>query len=304
MLIAFEPQCFPASPSVKTHYKKLAVCPENCIFAKDIFFIMKIKEVAQTLERFAPLPLQDSYDNAGLQIGLTETEASGVLLCLDVTEDVISEAQQLGLNLIVSHHPLLFHGVKCVSNRSYVERCMRMAIKSDIAIYSAHTNLDNARGGVNFALADMLGLNDVTFLQPHGDDAGSGVIGCLPQPLSAADFLVRVATTLHTECLMHNRPINRPISRVALCGGAGDFLLNEAIEAQADAFITGEMHYHHYFGHEDDIQIAVTGHYQSEVHTLQIFRRILQEQFPTLRIVDTRHNTNPIHYTTRSFERK
>lgn len=264
---------------------------------------MKIKEVAQTLERFAPLPLQDSYDNAGLQIGLTEAEASGVLLCLDVTEDVIAEAQQQGCNMIVSHHPLLFHGVKCVSNRTYVERCLRMAVKSDITVYSAHTNLDNAREGVNFALADKLGLTEVDFLQPHGDGAGSGIIGKLPEPVSATDFLKQVATTLHTECLMHNRPINRPINRVALCGGAGDFLLDEAIAAKADAFITGEMHYHRYFGHEEEIQIAVTGHYQSEIHTLRIFRQILQEQFPTLRIVDTLHNTNPICYSTYSFDK-
>lgn len=278
--------------------------PEKCIFAQDIFFIMmKIKEVAQTLERFAPLPLQDSYDNAGLQIGLTEAEASGVLLCLDVTENVIAEAQQLGINMIVSHHPLLFHGIKSVSDRTYIERCVRMAIRSDIAIYSAHTNLDNARGGVNFSLADKLNMSNVTFLHPHEDDAGSGIIGYLPQPVCATEFLRFVATTLQTECLMHNRPINRPISRVALCGGAGDFLLDDAIAAKADAFITGEMRYHRYFGHEDEIQIAVTGHYQSEIHTLQIFRRILQEQYPKLRIVDTHHNTNPIYYTTHQFDK-
>ena len=149
---------------------------------------MKIKEVICALERFAPLPLQESYDNAGLQVGLTEVEASGALLCLDVTEEVLDEAVSLGCNLVVSHHPLLFHGLKRVTDRTLVERCLSKAIKNDITIYSAHTNLDNAEDGVNYKIADKLGLEDVRLLQPHpvsiespeGDYtvmAGSGVVG-------------------------------------------------------------------------------------------------------------------------------
>ena len=98
---------------------------------------MKIKELVCALESFAPLPLQESYDNAGLQLGLTEAETTGALLCLDVTEPVIDEAIALGFNLIVSHHPLLFKGVKSISGSTYVERCILKAIKNDIAIYSA-----------------------------------------------------------------------------------------------------------------------------------------------------------------------
>lgn len=128
---------------------------------------MKIKEVVTTLERFAPLPLQESYDNAGLQIGLTETEeVSGVLLCLDVTEAVVDEAVRLGCNLIVSHHPLLFRGLKRIAGLTQVERCVMQAVKAGVAVYSAHTNLDNAPGGVNRRMADKLGLLDLRFLQP------------------------------------------------------------------------------------------------------------------------------------------
>ncbi|KAA6312646.1 hypothetical protein EZS27_036453, partial [termite gut metagenome] len=103
---------------------------------------MKIEEVICALERFAPLPLQDEYDNAGLQIGLTEMETTGVLLCLDVTEAVVDEAIALRCNLIVSHHPLLFRGYKSITGKNYTERCIIKAIKNDIVIYSAHTNLD------------------------------------------------------------------------------------------------------------------------------------------------------------------
>jgi hypothetical protein len=101
---------------------------------------MKIKEIIAALERFAPLPLQDGFDNAGLQVGLTEAEATGALLCLDVTEAVIDEAITLGYNLVVSHHPLIFKGFKSITGKDYVERCIMKAICHDIVIYSAHTN--------------------------------------------------------------------------------------------------------------------------------------------------------------------
>lgn len=130
---------------------------------------MKIKEIVNALERFAPLPLQDGFDNAGLQIGLTEAEATGALLCLDVTEAVVDEAVALGFNLIVSHHPLLFKGCKSITGKDYIERCILKAIRNDIAIYSAHTNLDNAPEGVNFKIAEKIGLKNVRILQPKED---------------------------------------------------------------------------------------------------------------------------------------
>ena len=257
---------------------------------------MKIKEVAETLERFAPLPLQDSYDNAGLQIGLTEDEdVSGVLLCLDVTEDVIAEAEQAGCNLIMSHHPLLFRPLRHVTGATQVERCVAMALRKGIAIYSAHTNLDNAPDGVNFEIARLIGLTDVQFLQPlPGGAGGSGVVGNLPEPVPTQEFLEQVADTFQVEALLHNDSEIGMVQRVALCGGAGDFLLDEAVRQQADAFLTGEMSYHHYFGHEADILIGVLGHYQSEQYTIDLLYRILEEAHPQLRLVTTAINTNPI----------
>jgi dinuclear metal center YbgI/SA1388 family protein len=143
---------------------------------------VKVKEIIDALERFAPLPLQESYDNAGLQVGLTEAEVSGALLCLDVTEEVVREAIDLGCNLIVSHHPVLFRGLKQVSDATQVQRIVRMAIQNDIAIYSAHTNLDKAEDGVNYQMAERLGLIDVA---PVGD---CGVIGYLSAPMDSRFF--------------------------------------------------------------------------------------------------------------------
>ena len=142
---------------------------KNRIFAPNFRREMKIKEIIAALERFAPLPLQDGFDNAGLQVGLTEAEATGALLCLDVTEAVVEEAVTLGFNLIISHHPLIFKGFKSLTGRNYVERCVMKAIQNGIVIYSAHTNLDNAKGGVNFKIAEKIGLKNVRILEPKED---------------------------------------------------------------------------------------------------------------------------------------
>lgn len=259
---------------------------------------MKIKDVIATLEAFAPLPLQESYDNAGLQVGLTEAEISGVLLCLDVTEQVVEEAARKGCNLVVAHHPLLFRGLKRVSDSTLVERCVRTAILNGVTLYAAHTNLDNAQGGVNYRIAEKLALQHIRFLSPltNGLEGGSGVIGELAQPEKAKAFLQQVKQTFHVETLLHNALLERPVQTIALCGGAGDFLLESALAAGADVFLTGEMHYHQYFGYEQQIQIGVMGHYQSEQFTVELLHDILTQAYPTMKIIQTELNTNPIHY--------
>ena len=259
---------------------------------------MKAKQVLDALEQYAPLPLQDGFDNAGLQIGLTEEqEVTGALLCLDVTEAVIDEAERMGCNLIVAHHPLLFHGLKSITGKSYVERCVIKAIQKGIGIYAAHTNLDNAEGGVNYRIAEKIGLTSLSFLDAKpGLSAGAGVVGELPTAEDERDFLMRLKDLFGIQCIRHNRLCGRKIRRVALCGGAGGFLLSQAIAQGADAFLTGEMRYHDYFGHEGDLLIAEMGHYESEQYTVEIFAEVLGQRFPELKIVKTSHNTNPINY--------
>ena len=260
---------------------------------------MKIKEVLSALERFAPLPLQESWDNAGLQVGLTETEVSGALLCLDVNEKIVDEAVAKGCNLVVSHHPLLFRGLKTISDLTDVQRTVRKAIQRNVAVISMHTNMDNARGGVNFRIARKLGLQDVRLMASkmvEGVEAGSGVLGLLPEPMAADDFILKVKKTFGVECAMCNELLRRPVQKVAICGGAGDFLLDEAVKAGADAFITGEMHYHQYFGYEQQIQICVIGHYQSEQYTAELFRDIIERECPGVQTYIAETNTNPILY--------
>ena len=277
---------------------------------------MKIYQVVDALEQYAPLPLQEGYDNAGLQVGLTEAvEVSGALLCLDVTEAVVDEAIRKGCNLIVSHHPLIFRKLARITDENYVQRTVRKAIKNDITIVSMHTNMDAATGGVNFKIAEKLGLHDVHFFggekEVNGVKGGEGVIGLIEdeaiersdkakedfaEGIAADDLVLLLRERFQVECVQCNQLLRRPIRKVALCGGAGSFLLDAAIAAGADAFITGEMHYHEFFGHEQEIQICVIGHYQSEQFTSEIFRSIIEEKCPGVKCYISEINTNPIIY--------
>ena len=270
---------------------------------------MKIQEVIDALEQFAPLPLQESYDNAGLQVGLTEADVSGALLCLDVTEKVIDKALEMGCNVVIAHHPLLFRGLKRISDADYVQRAVRKAICHDITIIAMHTNLDNAFGGVNHKMAQKLGVGNVEFLadvrtvaDQYGGKTpesqmtgGSGVIGTLPKPMSAKDFISHVKKTFSAKCCMTNEVLQRPVSCVAICGGAGAFLIPQALAKGADAFITGEAHYHEFFGMEQQMQIMALGHYESEQFTVEIFEDILKKRCPDVRIVMF-GSTNPVRY--------
>ena len=363
---------------------------------------MKIKDILNALERFAPLPLQDGFDNSGLQIGLTEVEATGALLCLDVTEEIIDEAIQKGCNLIIAHHPLLFKGCKSITGKDYVERCVMKAIKNDIAIYAAHTNLDNATGGVNFKIAEKLGLINPQILSPKSDllyklvtfvplaqaeevrqtlfqagcghigeydscsyniqgegtfralegaqpfcgkvgtlhtepevrietifpsfkksavvralvqahpyeepafdiyplanswsQVGAGVIASLPEPIDEKEFLLKVKNIFQVGSVKHSKLRGKPIQKVALCGGSGAFLLQQAIGAGADLFISAEIKYHDYFGNDDLILMADIEHYESEQYTKELFYSIIKDKFPTFALHFTEVNTNPIKY--------
>lgn len=260
---------------------------------------MKIEDVIEALERFAPLPLQEDWDNAGLQVGLTEAEVSGVLLCLDVTEKVVDEAVAKGCNIIVSHHPLIFRKLRQLTDKDDTQRSVIKAIKNDIVIVSMHTNLDAAQGGVNHKMAEKLGLQNVRFLNPQmksGVECGVGVIGELPEAMSSSDFISLVKKTFKTGCVISNPLLSRPVKNVALGGGACGEFLGDAIAAKADAFVVGEMRYHDYFGHDDEIQIATIGHYESEQFTMELLRDVIAENCKNVPCTITEVNTNPLRY--------
>ena len=257
---------------------------------------MKLREIITALEELAPLRLQDEWDNSGLQVGFPDTEIRRVLVCLDITEAIVDEAVAKGCNLIVSHHPLLFKALRQVSDATYQQRCVVRALSAGVSIYSAHTSLDNAPGGVNHKMAELIGLQNLRWLSPREDgEGGAGLVGELPQPEPDAAFLARLKQLFGVQCLRHSAPDGRTIRRVALCGGAGAFLLRDAVHAGADCFLSGEFHYHDYF-ENGGVLLAELGHYQSEQFTQDLLQAFLSTRFPGLEVVKTAFDTNPIQY--------
>ena len=359
-----------------------------------------IRQITAIIEEFAPLQLQESYDNAGLQVGDDSLPATGALLCVDVTEAVVDEAISLGVNLIIAHHPLLFRPLKRIVGSSYIERVVMKALRHDIAIYAAHTNLDAV--AVNHVWAKKLSLAQVEVLQPisnmlyklvtyvpiaqadtlkealfaagagsigaydccsftangvgtfradesanpycgkvgelHSEpesrvevilpaylksrvvkalmaahpyeepaydlipiandytQAGIGVVGNLPHPISVYELLQKVKQ--HTGCpqVRHTATSDKLVQRVALCGGAGSSLIGRAQSAKADIFITGEIGYHQFFGYENTMILAEVGHYESEQHTKDIFCEVITKKIPNFATYYSKVETNPIKY--------
>lgn len=260
---------------------------------------LRIADIVDALEYVAPLSLQESYDNAGLQVGNGGAIVTGALLCIDVTEAVVDEAIELGANLIISHHPLLFKGLKAITGSTYVERVVVKAIQAGVAIYSAHTNMDNALGGVNYKIAQLLQLTQVTPLVPiHGGISGhgSGVVGTLAEPMDELPFLQQLKEVFRIPTIKHTALLGKPVTKVAICGGAGASLAADALACGADLFITGECRYHDYFDYDKRLLLVEAGHYETEQYTKELFCEIITKKFPTFVPYYTKIETNPINY--------
>jgi dinuclear metal center YbgI/SA1388 family protein len=362
---------------------------------------MKIKEIIDVIEQTIPLQYQESYDNAGLQVGSANDEIKAVLLTVDVTEAVLNEALQVGANLIIAHHPLIFGGVKRLTGKTWTERCLISAIKNNIAIYCAHTNLDVYHRGINHVLAQKLGLQNCKVLDPlqntllklvtyvpvlHVDsvrnalfEAGAGCIGnydscsyasegkgsfralentnpfvgekgklhlekeerlemILPMHLQRAvkqalikahpyeevafdfiplanenenlgmgligtmetgceekDFLEALKNVCKTQAIRHTSFCQKQIQKVAICSGSGISLMNKAIAAGADVFITADVKYHQFFDADGRILLADIGHYESEQWAKEWFNNILTKKITTFAVYFSEINTNPIN---------
>ncbi|RFS24624.1 Nif3-like dinuclear metal center hexameric protein [Chitinophaga silvatica] len=363
---------------------------------------MKIKEIIQVIEAYAPPVYQESYDNAGLIFGDPQTEVTQVLLTLDTTEAVIDEAIAKGCNLVIAHHPIVFGGLKKINGKNYVERVAIKAIKNDIAVYAAHTNLDNVRNGVCMEMSARLGLTDYRVLQPkkgllkklytfvpqaeaekvrsalfeagaghignysecsfngagegtfkagEGTDpyvgvqgqrhfeaeiklevifpvylegkilqallshhpyeevaydivalenaysqVGSGMVGLLPEAMDEMAFLQLVKDRFGAGCVRYTPLRGKQVKKVALCGGAGSFLLKSAISSGADAFVSSDFKYHEFFDAENQLIIADIGHFESEQFTVELFYHILTEKFRNFAPLKSTIKTNPVNY--------
>lgn len=255
----------------------------------------KIQDIITTLEDTFPLSLQEEWDNSGLQLGITSQACRGILLTLDVTEAVIWEAIETSCNLIIAHHPLLFRGVKRIGNKSYIEKCIHLAIKHDIVIYATHTNVDVSPKGLNIFLAEELRWQDIQILQCHQDkNIGLGAIGNLPYPMTIAEYLENIKHFFATKQIRHNIiDLDKQISRVAICGGSGAYLWEDARCQGAELFITGEAKYNDYLDAEG-IGFVTIGHYESEILVTNLFARIIKERHSQTTICITNVGHNPV----------
>lgn len=258
-----------------------------------------IRDVINAIEEVIPPRYQEDYDNTGLQAGTPLRPCTGVLLCVDVTPEIVVEAAEKGCNLIVSHHPLIFHPLKSISGEGRVEFSIYKAMKNDVSIYSCHTAVDNTPlTGVSWKMAEMLGLENVELLEDKGAGTGCGVVGNLPVPLTQLQLVEKVKGVFNTpvaRCSAYT-PGQTEISRVALCGGAGAFLLPEAIEKGAQAFITSDCKHNHFLDYAQSIFLIDIGHFESEECTKQIFYQIITEKFPNFALYYSELEKNPIIY--------
>ena len=233
---------------------------------------MLLREIINSIESVAPRSAQEEWDNSGMQIGDTGRDIQSVLLTTDVTPEVVDEAIMRGCDLIVSHHPLLFHGLKQVCGQTLQARVVETAIQHHIAIYSAHTNLDSVVGGINTRLAEKLGLKEISELVV----SGLGAIGKLPQPIKYADFIEQIHATLECTYVRYTRPAREMIQTVALCGGSGAEFIGEAIAQGADAYLTADCKYHEFQDADGQIGLIDIDHWISERHAREIFRDIIE----------------------------
>ncbi len=262
---------------------------------------MKIGEVARMIEEFAPLALQESYDNAGLVVGSPDDELrGGILLAVDVTDEVIDEAVELGFGMIVTHHPIIFHPLKRLNRASQVERCVERAIKSDIALYACHTNLDSVGGGMSWRLGTILGLQSMRVLQPSASgvaDTGFGVVGELPSPMPFGEFLGMVRERLGVKAVRHSDVVRDAVSRVALCTGAGASLMEDARASGCDLYLTADLRYNDFFLPDGDFTVADIGHFESEFCAIRILFDILSKKITNFALRESARTRNPVHYS-------
>ena len=258
---------------------------------------MRVGDIVSVLEDFAPLSIQEDWDNSGLIVGSAEQEINGVLIGFDCTPDLVDEAVACGAGMIVTHHPLIFGGLKRISPDDPTGLTIIKAVSSGIAIYAAHTTADKVIEGVSGAMARRLRLKDIKVLDEENDNVGLGAVGELENPMDSKVFIEYVKECFHLSVARCSRPIDVPVKRVAMCGGSGSSLIGKAMEAGAQAYICGDISYHHFFTPKNFMLIDI-GHFEGEVEICQVLFSLLRKKFPTfaVRTSSKLESANPVFY--------
>lgn len=248
-----------------------------------------VQTVADAVNRLAPKRLAEEWDNPGLLLGEPSAEVKKIFVCLDVLDNSISRAIDLDAQMIVAHHPLIFHAIKNVRFDLPLGKKISRLIKNDIAVFAAHTNLDIAVGGVNDVLARKLGLTDVKMFDD--EEFSLGRIGTLETPMTADDFARHVKIALNADNVRLICAGDFKISKVGLCGGAGAEFIAKAKFFGAQAFVTGDVKYHEaQSAVETGIHVVDAGHFATEfpiVHELADYLREELKNFSVDIVEDT-----------------
>ncbi|MPM84729.1 GTP cyclohydrolase 1 type 2 [bioreactor metagenome] len=198
--------------------------------------------------------------------------------------------------MIITHHPLIFRGVKKISPETNTGRMLIRAIKEDIVMYSLHTNMDKVISGVSGKMAQKLGLEDLSFLRPDpSGETGTGLVGNLPKPISYSELVAKVKSAFNVQSIKSSFPPVDNVTRIALCGGSGASFAEDAFNSGAQVYITGDITYHLFFT-EKGFSIMDIGHYESEVGVLEVIKDNLLKKMPTFVVRIAAKNNNPIHY--------
>lgn len=248
-------------------------------------------DLYSAIDQFAPFSLSMDFDNTGILVGDRHQPVSKVLLALDCTMDVVNYAKEIGAQLIITHHPVIFHPIKRVNEDSVVYHLIR----SQIAVISAHTNLDIAEGGVNDVLAQTIGLQNISGLELLDPAAQSylGRVGTLSNPISASEFAALVKESLHARSVKFADAGNK-IQKVALCSGSGADSLESALAVGADALLTSEVKQHEYLNAvAAGISIFDAGHFDTEDIVIETLKEKLAGIFPDITFFTT--HTCPIY---------
>ncbi|MCI2083055.1 MAG: Nif3-like dinuclear metal center hexameric protein [Bacteroidales bacterium] len=252
---------------------------------------MKAGEIADILEEFAPVGSAEEWDNPGFCVGSPLQEVKGVTVAFDCTADVVDDAVKNGCDMVVTHHPLIFRGIKKIYPEDPVGNTIGMAIRNGVAVYAAHTNADKAEGGVNTLMAGRMGLKDMSSL----DESGIGLVGTLPSEMDCGGFIDMLMKAFSLQHIRYSDPVNCMIRRVALCSGSGGSLIGSALASGAQAYVTGDVSYHEFFC-PDNFLIADIGHFESEIGIVDKIIEILKENLHNFVIRKSDRINNPIHY--------
>jgi dinuclear metal center YbgI/SA1388 family protein len=257
---------------------------------------MRAGEIINIIEEFAPCHFQEEWDNSGLMVGDPAREITSVLLALDCTLDVVDEALDSGVEMIITHHPLIFKGIKKIGTKSLQDRMLTKIIKNDLVVYSVHTNIDKVPDGVSGIMADKLGLVNREILgKIEEEGVGLGIFGELKEEMSADDFVTFVKERFSLSLIKTSKPLSCPIKKVALCGGSGGSLITDAFNTGAQVYISGDLSYHSYFC-EDGFMIIDIGHYESEIGVLDLLMSVILKKIPNFAVLRSKRSKNPIYY--------